>query len=300
METGKYIWRDGKIVESDSKISIVNHAMHYGSGAFEGVRAYRTDDGRFAIFRLKEHTARLFYSGSVIELEIPFSKKEVCEAHTAVLRANNFDAESIYMRPMTMFGEGKMGLNPHGAEITTFIAAWPWGKYLSDAPITVGISPWIRIHPKSLQSDAKISGHYVNSIMSSLWAKKNNFQEALLLDYEGNLAEGPGENLFLVKDGKLLTPKLGKILGGITRASIMEVAKNELGLETIEKVLTPEDLFSADECFFTGTAAEVTLIASVDGKKIGKNNAVGEKIKKLYGEIVRGKIEKYHDWLTFV
>jgi len=299
MDLGKYIWRNGKfIVTENAQISLVNHALHYGSGVFEGIRFYNTDNGP-AVFRLQDHIKRLFYSASFLELDIDFTLDEICDATLELLKKNNFT--SGYIRPVAMFGEEKMGLNPHGAKKDVFIAAWPWGKYLSDDPITVGISPWIRIHPKSLQPDAKINGHYVNSIMSSLWANKNNFQEALLLDHEGSLAEGPGENLFLVKNNKLLTPKLGNILAGITRDSVIEIAKNEFNLNTEEKILSKEDLFDAEEAFFTGTAAEITIIKSVDNQKIGdQKNIISTKLKNFYSDVVSGKAEKYKKWLSYV
>lgn len=299
MNFGPYVWRNGNLVTEDqAHISLVNHVMHYGSGVFEGIRCYQTDKGT-AVFRLQEHMQRLHYSASVLELEIPHGVETLCEATLEVLRANKLEAG--YIRPLACFGEGKMGLNPHGADIETFIAAWPWGKYLSDEPITVGISPWIRIHPKSLQADAKINGHYVNSIMSSQWAHRQGYQEALLLDYTGHLAEGPGENLFLVKDGQLLTPKLGTILNGITRATIMELADKELGLKTVEQDLTPEDLKTAEEAFFTGTAAEVTIIASVDGVQIGdQTNTVSTQLKELYHQVVTGQNPNYEHWLARV
>ena len=301
MNFGKYIWQNGEFLPAkDAQISVINHALHYGSGVFEGVRAYRTSRG-MAIFRAREHTERLFFSASKLELEIPFTPEQIERAQIELLAKNNFDADSVYLRPIAFFGENKMGLNPAGASIEVVIAAWPWGKYLSDDPISVGTSPWIRIHPHSLPCDAKISGHYVNSILSSLWAKKKNFTEALLLDYEGNLAEGPGENLFLVKNGEIFTPQKGSILPGITRDSVFQIAKNELGISVVEKTLKKEDLLAADEAFFTGTAAEVTLIDSLDGVKIGVNRPISEKIKSIYARIVRGDFEgKYEDWLSLV
>ena len=263
------------------------------------MRSYQTVDGGSAIFRLKDHYERLFYSASILELEIPYTIEELMEVTMELLRKNNLSAG--YIRPVAMFGENKMGLNPKGAVLEVFIAVWPWGKYLSDKPIRVGISPWIRIHPKSLQCDAKVTGHYVNSILSNLWAVRNNYKEALILDFEGNVAEGPGENLFIIKDGKLLTPKPGSILPGITRNSIMQIAKKELGIETIEKTITKEEVFAADEVFFTGTAAEVTIIESVDGKKIGdQKNEVSEKLKTIYDEVVRGGKDQYKDWLSYL
>jgi branched-chain amino acid aminotransferase len=299
MDFGAHVWRNGKIINSeDAKISLINHALHYGSGVFEGIRCYKTERGT-AVFRLKEHMERLQYSGSILEIKMPHSVEDLCQATLQLLKANNL--ESGYIRPVACFGEGKMGLNPHGAEIDVFIAAWAWGKYLSDEPITVGTSPWIRIHPKSLQADAKINGHYVNSIMSSQWAHNNGYQEALLLDYKGNLAEGPGENLFVLKDGAIYTPELGTILNGITRATIMELAEKELGIKTIQKTLTPDDLINADEAFFTGTAAEVTILKSIDGKQIGtQENEISTKLKNLYADVVEGRVEKYDEWLSYV
>lgn len=299
MDFGEHVWRNGKLIKSeDAKISLINHVLHYGSGVFEGIRAYKTERGT-AVFRLKGHMERLHYSGSFLEIKNPYSVETLCQATLELLKANKL--ESGYIRPVACFGEGKMGLSPHGADIDVFIAAWAWGKYLSDAPITVGTSPWIRIHPKSLQADAKINGHYVNSIMSSEWAHNNNFQEALLLDYQGNLAEGPGENLFVVKDGVMYTPKLGTILNGITRASIIELAEKEFGIKTLETTLTPTDLVNADEAFFTGTAAEVTLIKSIDSTQIGtQENKLSNQLKQLYGDVVEGRIAKYDTWLSYV
>ncbi len=298
MDVGTHFWRNGKqIPVSEGKISVINHALHYGSGVFEGIRFYETDTTP-AVFRLKEHMERLHYSASFLELKIPHSVDALCEANLELIRTNKFT--SGYIRPVAFFGEKKMGLNPHGADIETVIAAWPWGKYLSDDPITVGTSPWIRIHPKSLQPDAKINGHYVNSIMSSQWAQNNKYEEALLLDYEGNISEGPGENLFIIKNGQLFTPQLGTILNGITRATIMELAEKELGISTTEKVLKPEDLLNADEAFFTGTAAEVTIIKSIDGSQIGtQENMISNKLKDLYQDVVSGRVDKYKHWLSY-
>ncbi len=299
MNLGQYLWRNGTFIKNEeANISLINHALHYGSGAFEGIRFYETQKGP-AIFRLYEHMKRLHYSAKIIELKIPYSAEELCDVTIELLQKNNI--QSGYIRPVAMFGTGKMGLNPHGANIDTFIAAWPWGKYLSDTPISVGISPWIRIHPKSLQCDAKINGHYVNSIISSQWAHNNDYQEALLLDFEGNLAEGPGENLFLVKNKKLYTPKLGTILAGITRSTIMELAKNELNIETEEKTLTKDDLFDADEAFFTGTAAEITIIESVNEIQIGnQGNEISNELKDLYHDTVTGTLKKYDKWMHHV
>jgi branched-chain amino acid aminotransferase len=301
MDLGKYLWRNGEFIKSkDAQISLINHALHYGSGAWEGIRFYETAKG-MAVFRLFDHFKRLTYSAKTIELDIPYDQKTLETATLELLCLNKFK-KGGYIRPMSMFGEGKMGLNPKGAQIETFIAAWPWGKYLSDKPINVGISDeWIRSHPKSLQPDAKINGHYTNSIMASLWSQKHKFDEAILCDHEGNLAEGPGENLFIIKNGKLYTPAPGNILPGITRATIMELAKEELDLETIETQLSPTDLETADEAFFTGTACEITLIGSVNNKALREpEGSISRQIQTLYQKVVTGQVEKYYHWLSFV
>ena len=298
MNYGENFWRNGKLIKSnEGDISIMNHCLHYGSGVFEGVRFYETKQGP-AIFRAKEHYDRLHYSAGVIELEIPFSTKELTEATEELIKINNFT--SGYIRPVAFYGEDKMGLNPEGSKEEVFIANWAWGKYLSDDPITVGVSPWQRISPLALQCDAKINGHYVNSIMSSQWAKKNNYQEALLLDFEGNVAEGPGENIFYIKNGQVFTPPLGAILAGITRQTIIELLDKEFGIKVIEQDAKIEDLLQADEAFFTGTAAEITIIKSIDGQQIGKqDNDISSRIKNMYADVVHGRIEKYNHWLTF-
>ena len=300
MNIGKYLWLSGKFLKSsEGHASVMNHALHYGSGVFEGIRFYKTDQGP-AIFRAQEHFERLHYSASFLDLKIPKSPQELIEITQELIRKN--ELESGYIRPVAFYGAGKMGLNPKGAQEELFIALWPWGKYLDENSISVGISPWIRIHPKSLQCDAKINGHYVNSIMSSLWAQKKDFQEALLLDYEGNIAEGPGENFFLIKNQDLITPPLGSILNGITRQTIIEVAEKEFGLRVREEKIKPSDIKEAQEAFFTGTAAEVTLIKSIDKKPVGngKNFPKAQQTKDFYQRLVTGKEEKYKHWLTFV
>ena len=298
MNFGEQIWHNGKLVPTqDAMLHCMSHATHSGSGAFEGIRYSNTDNGP-AVFKLREHMERLLYSGSVIELESEHSVDALCEATLETIRANPF--EDGYIRPIIFYGADKLGLNPAGNPCETAIAVMPWGKYLSDDPIEVGLCPYVRIHPKSLVSDAKISGHYVNSTLSNQWAKKHKYHEALLLDFEGNLAEGPGENLFMIKDGTLYTPKLGSILPGITRATIMDLAQKELRVETIEKTLTMDDLMASDEAFYTGTAAEVTIIGSIDRTPIGdQSNEISGKLKKIYADVVTGKMEQYHEWLSF-
>jgi len=234
MDQTKYIWVNGKLIRwKKARTHILTHALHYGGGVFEGARVYETPRGP-AVFRLKEHTDRLFYSAKALSMEIPYSKEEINQAIVYTVKKNKL--KEGYIRPIAYFGYGKMGLNPAGAPVDVAIACWPWGKYLSDKPIDVKISKYIRIHPKSGITDAKISGHYVNSIMAVNELAGTKFHEALFLDFKGNIAEGPGENFFIVKKGVVYTPTLGTILKGITRDSIFKIA-DYLGIRTKEKVL---------------------------------------------------------------
>jgi len=293
------IWMDGEFVDWDNaKTHVLTHTLHYGAGVFEGIRFYKTDKGP-AVFRLKEHIDRLYKSAEPLTMKIPFSKEEMFNAVKETVKINKVDAG--YIRPICFFGYGKIGLNPAGAPVNCSIAVWPWGSYLGEHAVKVKTSKYIRIHPKSTVADAKITGHYVNSILASIEAKEAGFDECLLLDYSGNVAEGPGENIFLAKNGKLYTPPLGNILPGITRESIMKIAADN-EIEVIEKDLTLDDLKNADELFFTGTAAEVTGIKQLDDKVIG-NSKIGPitaKLKKIFLDIVHGKNKKYEDWLTYV
>ncbi len=298
MDKTDFIWMNGKLVKwDDAKIHVLVHALHYGSGVFEGVRFYNTDKGP-AVFRLKEHIARLLKSAKVFEMNVPYSQEQLEKATLETIAKNKINAG--YIRPIIFFGYGKMGLNPVGAPVDTVIAVWPWGSYLGEEAVKVKISKYMRIHPKSLVSDAKVTGHYVNSILASLEAKAAGFEECLLLDFTGNIAEGPGENLFVVKKKKLFTPPLGNILPGITRDSIMKIAK-DLGYEIEEKVISVKEAKSADECFFTGTAAEVTGIKQIDDVTIG-NGEVGpitKQLKSAFLDVVKGKNKKYESWLSY-
>ena len=296
MDETEYIWMDGKLVKwKEAKIHVLTHTFHYGGGAFEGIRFYKTGKG-IAIFRLKEHIDRLYYSASKLKMEVPYSKEELIKAVKETVKVNKI--EEGYIRPICYFGYGKMGVNPKGMAVNCAIAVWPWGKYLGDKNISVKISRYIRIHPKSTHTDAKICGHYVNSILASVEARDKGYDEALLLDYEGNVVEGSGENIFIVKNGKLITPPLGRILNGITRASVIGIAKDE-GIKVEEKEIKPEDIYNADEAFFTGTAAEVTAIDSVDDRKI-KGGPVTKKLRDLFMDIVHGKNKKYERWLDYI
>lgn len=299
METTKSIWKNGKLLPwVEATTHVLSHSLHYGSGVFEGLRFYATDKGP-AIYRLQDHTDRLFYSAGVLKMNIPFTKEELNKAHIEVVKDSGL--QSGYIRPLVYHGYGKMGVNPKGADIDTIIAVLPWGAYLPPEGIDVKISDFIRIHPQSTVCDAKICGHYVNSILSIQQLDGTHYQESMLLDYRGFIAEGPGENFFMVKNGVLYTPKLGTILKGITRQSMKEIAE-DLRIEVIEKDLLPQDAFEADECFYVGSAAEVTPIKSIDDHKIGdgKPGPISTKIREYYMDIVHGRNEKYLHYLTFI
>jgi branched-chain amino acid aminotransferase len=282
-----------------AKVHVLSHSLHYGSGVFEGIRFYETVSGKTAVFRLEEHVERLFFSAKTLEMEIPYTKKEIEQVILNTIRKNNVKAG--YIRPIIFYGYGKMGLNPKGAELDICIAVWPWGSYLGEDMITVKTSSIIRIHPKSSETKAKITGHYANSIQAHQEAVNAGFNEALLLDFEGNVAEGPGENIFMVKDNTLITPSEGNILIGVTRDSIFKIAKDN-NIKVIEKKLSLDELKQADEAFFTGTAAEVTPIKQIDESRIGDGNTgqITIKLKTLFEDAIHGKIDRYSEWLTYV
>jgi len=294
MEATEYIWMDGKLVKwNEAKIHVLTHTLHYGSGVFEGIRFYKTEKGP-AVFRLKEHTKRLFDSAKTFDMEISYTQEEINDAILETVKKN--EIEEGYIRPIAFFGYGVMGLNPKGAPVQLAIAVWPWGKYLGEKAVSIASSSYIRTHPQSTNPNAKITGNYQNSILANQEAKKNGYDEALLLDFKGNVAEGPGENIFIVKDGKLITPKLGNVLPGITRQAIIQIAGDE-GIEVIEKDMKLDEVYSADEAFFSGTAAELTIIDSVDDNKI-PIGPISTKLKQIYMDAVHGKIEKYKEWIT--
>lgn len=298
MISTKYIWLNGKFVPwKKANIHVLSHSLHYGGAVFEGIRFYETDKGP-AIFRLKEHVKRLLYSAKTMAMKVPYSEASITKAIIETVRKNKI--KHGYIRPIIFYGQ-KMGLNPIGAPVEFAIACWPWGKYLSEDPIDVKISSFMRIHPKSSVTDAKISGHYANSIMATLELQGTKYQEALLLDYKGNVAEGPGENFFMVKNGVLHTPPLGTILHGITRDTIMELARN-MGIPVKQKSFKPKDIFKADEAFFTGTAAEVTPILSVDDHVFskGKIGPITKQIKHAFLDVVQGRDKRYMKFLTLV
>ena len=299
MQETEWIWHKGAFVKwQDATVHVLTHGLHYGSGVFEGLRAYETKKGP-AIFRLKEHIERLFYSASVLQMQIPYSVDQLCEATLELVKKNNLP--SCYIRPLAFYDYGVMGLNPRNCPTAVSIACWPWGAYLPHEMVDIKTSSYIRIHPKSTVADAKICGHYINSILSVLEIRDTKYHESLLCDLSGNIMEGPGENFFLVSKGHLYTPSLGGILKGITRLTIMELAET-LGLKVVEKVLTHEDAFAAEEAFYTGTAAEVSPIRSIDDRIIG-NGEVGpmtQKIKDLYQSVVHGNEPQYERYLSYV
>ena len=294
------IWLDGKTVDfKGAQTHLLTHALHYGSGVFEGIRFYETDKGP-AIFRLEDHLKRLFFSAESIEMKVLFSLDVWDQAVKDLIKTN--ELTSGYVRPLIYYGYGKMGLNPTGAKVNCVLMVWPWGAYLGKDVVKIKTSPFIRIHPQSCIQEAKVTGYYANSIMATLDAHKDGFDEALMLDYEGNVAEGPGENIFMVKDGVLVTPPPGNILAGLTRAATMEFAEKEFGVKTEERTITLDEIKQADEVFFTGTAAEITPIGQIDEAVIGKGEtgSLTEKIKNFYLDIVHGKQPSYEKWLTYV
>ncbi len=297
------IWYDGKMVNwRDATTHVLTHTLHYGMGVFEGVRAYKTDKGT-AIFRLQEHTDRLFNSAHILQMKMPFSKQEIADAMCAAVRENKL--ESAYIRPMAFYGAEAMGIAAKTLSTHVICAAWSWGAYMGDEALTKGIrvktSSFSRHHVNITMCKAKANGNYMNSILAHQEAANDGYDEALLLDVDGFVAEGSGENIFIIRKGKLYTPDLTSALEGITRDTIVQLAK-EIGLEVIEKRITRDEVYTADEAFFTGTAAEVTPIRELDNRNIGSGTRgpITEKLQALYFDVVKGKSAKHADWLTLV
>ena len=303
IEEAKYIWMDGELVPwHEAKIHILSHVIHYGSGVFEGIRCYDTDRGP-AIFRLEDHIDRLFYSAKVYMMEIPYTKEELIEACKEIVRANGL--RECYIRPLVYRGYGEMGVNPLKSPVNVAIIAWRWGAYLGEAlqkGARVIISTWRRICSDVLPPMAKTCGHYTNSQLAKMEAVLGGYDEALMLDINGYVSEGTGENFFMVKDGVLITPPPeASILLGITRDTVIKLAR-DMGYTVIERFISRAEVYGADECFFTGTAAEITPIVEIDGRKIGdgRPGPITRKLQAKYFEVVRGKDERYISWLTFV
>ena len=298
------IWMDGALVDwRDAKIHVLTHTLHYGCGAFEGVRAYETPDGT-AIFRLREHTERLFNSAKILRMKIPFGLDEVMEAQREVVRAN--DLKSCYLRPLTWIGSGRLGVSPKGNQVHLMVAAWPWGAYLGEEGMAKGIrvktSSYTRHHVNITMTQAKTVSNYTNSILANMEATEDGYDEAMLLDASGFVSEGAGENLFIVKKGVVYTPDLSAgALNGITRDTIFAICQ-DLGLKLVEKRITRDEVYICDEAFFTGTAAEVTPIRELDRVQIGigARGPLTTKIQAAFFDIVGGKNPKYAEWLTRV
>ncbi|WP_397545531.1 branched-chain amino acid transaminase [Roseateles oligotrophus] len=302
------IWMDGELVEwRDAKIHVLSHTLHYGCGAFEGVRAYKTDRGP-AIFRLQEHSRRLFDSAKILRMKIPFSQEQVEDAQRQVVRENKL--ESCYLRPLVWIGSEKLGISPKGNKIHLMVAAWAWGAYLGEDGMKRGIrvktSSYTRHHVNITMTQAKAVSNYTNSILANMEATEDGYDEAMLLDASGFVSEGAGENLFVIKNGVVYTPDLSAgALNGITRNTIFHICE-DLGLKLVEKRITRDEVYICDEAFFTGTAAEVTPIRELDRIELGAGSYVGtrgpitEKIQAAFFDIVNGRNPKYAHWLTLV
>ncbi|MDQ3640233.1 MAG: branched-chain amino acid transaminase [Actinomycetota bacterium] len=299
------IWMDGELVAwDDAKVHILTHTMHYGSGVFEGIRAYATSRGP-AVFRLADHIDRLFNSAKVYLIDIPYTPDQLVDAVKETIRVNGLeDAPTIYIRPLVYLGYGEMGLNPLSSPVNVSIAVWPWGTYLGDEALRHGvrtkISTWQRHDPNAVPVAAKGVGMYVNSSLAKVEALKAGYDEAILLSSQGYVSECTGENLFIVKNGRLLTPPVSAgALEGITQHSVMTIAR-DLGYEVAECNLLRTDLYLAEEAFLTGTAAEVVPIRSVDDRVIGEPGPITKAIQETYFATVRGEVDQYKDWLEHV
>jgi branched-chain amino acid aminotransferase len=298
------IWMDGELVDwDDAKIHVLTHALHYGSGAFEGIRAYDTDRGP-AVFRLDDHLRRLLRSAHIYLMEVPYSLQELAQATSETILANGLEA--CYVRPLVYRGYREMGLNPLLAPVNVSIAVWAWGPYLGEDAVELGvrakISSWKRIDHNMLPPAAKASGQYINSALAKVEALKAGYDEAVMLNMAGNVTDGPGENIFVVRDGVLVTPPVSDgCLDGITRDSVITIAR-DLGYEIREQSLARADLYTADEAFFTGTAAEVVPIREVDDRTIGSDGRgpITKELQEAFVAATHGEADRYVGWLTFV
>lgn len=303
MEKSEFIWLDGKLVPwGEAQVHVLTHTLHYGLGVFEGVRCYDGVRGP-AIFRLNEHTERLFASAHILGMEIPFSPEQISDACLETVRANKL--ASCYIRPLAFVGEGEMGLAAKTNPIRVAVAAWPWGAYLGADGVENGIrvrtSSYQRFHVNSLMSKAKAVGHYVNSILASTEARRAGYDEALLLDTQGFVAEGSGENLFIARNGVVKTPPLTSALSGITRDTVMALLA-DLKVDVIEQFFTRDEIYIADEAFFTGTAAEVTPVRELDDRRVGDGQpgAITKRVQEGYQRVTRGEDGRHLDWLAVV
>ncbi len=298
-----WIWLDGEMVPwRDAKVHVLTHTLHYGMGVFEGVRAYKTDAGT-AIFRLDDHTDRLLRSAHIMAINVPWDRATINNAQCAAVRDNTL--ETAYIRPMLFYGSEGMGLRADNLKTHMMAAAWSWGSYLGEENMQRGIrvrtSSFTRHHVNITMCRAKANGNYMNSMLALKEALDTGHDEALLLDTNGFVMEGSGENIFIVRDGKIYTPDLASALDGITRRTIMQLA-DELGMPVTEKRITRDEVYIADEAFFTGTAAEVTPIRELDGRKIGSGTRgpITERLQSLYFDVVHGRSPQHMSWLTYV
>lgn len=298
------IWMDGELIRwDDAKVHVLTHTLHYGMGAFEGIRCYKCHDGRSGVFRLKEHIDRLFDSALIGEMEIPFSPEEIMEACKETLRVNNL-AEG-YIRPIVFIGDGAMGVHPQDNPIRVTIVTWEWGAYLGEGALQRGTrvktSSYTRHHVNVMMTKAKICGNYVNSVLAKREAVRLGYDEALMLDTEGYVSEASGENIFMVKNGLVKTPPLTSILPGITRVSVMTLFKDK-GLEVVEQRFTRDELYTADEVFFTGTAAEITPVCEIDNRPVGlgRPGPVTMDIQQTFFKAVRGELKQYQNWISYL
>jgi branched-chain amino acid aminotransferase len=303
LQATEKIWMNGSFVQwNDAKVHVLTHSLHYGTGIFEGIRCYKTDAGS-AVFRLQEHVDRLFDSAHILQMPIPFARKAVAEAILETVRVNKIDA--CYIRPLAYIGYGAMGIYPKENPVELAIAVWPWGSYLGEEGlkngIRVKISSFCRPHVNATMVRSKTTANYANSLLAKREALKDGYDEAMLLDTDGYVAEGSGENVFMVRKGLIKTPPLTSILEGITRDTIMQLAA-ERGMRLVEERFTRDELYIADEAFFTGTAAEITPIREVDNRQIGtgKPGPVTQELQSAFFDIVHGRDGKHEDWLTSV
>ncbi|WP_407423580.1 branched-chain amino acid transaminase [Methanobrevibacter sp.] len=303
-DTANKIWFDGNMVDwKDANIHVLSHVVHYGTSVFEGIRAYKNENG-VGVFRLKEHVQRLFDSAKIYKIEIPYTQEEIEEAILETVRVNDLDG--CYIRPIVFKGYGELGVDPTNCPVNVVIAAWEWGSYLGEEGmangVDIGISSWRKPAPDTFPALAKCGANYMNSQLAKLEAIDNGYDEAIMLDYEGHVSEGSGENIFLVEGEKLFTPAMSSSnLKGITRDSVMTIAR-DLGYEVVEEVISRERLYAANEVFFTGTAAEVTPIRSIDHRTIGigRRGPISEKIQTAFFDIVEAKVEDKYGWLSYI
>ena len=304
VEKVKKIWLDGKFVDwEDANIHILSHTLHYGLGVFEGIRCYLCDNGDSAIFRLREHVDRFFASAHIGQLVIPYTKEDIIEAIIETIRINGL--RESYIRPLLFIGDGAMGIHPQDNPIRVAIAVWKWGAYLGDEGLKNGIrvktSSFTRHHVNIMMTKAKICGNYVNSVLAKREVTQDGYDEAVILDTEGYVCEATGENIFIVEKSELKTPPLTSVLPGITRDSIMTIASDR-GIKVKEERFTRDELYTADEAFFTGTAAEITPVKEVDNRAIGNGRPgeITQTLQTTFFDIIRGKVSMYKKWLTSI